>query len=109
MIGRTNAWQGNYEQAESDFQKVLEDDPTYKDAYNAYADNEFWQGDYETALQIVDQGLEHHPKNEAFLERKIKILGQLGRKANAQKIYEDLKSLDIDSNKLQKLNNYIRE
>lgn len=107
LVGRTNAWQGNYEQAESYFKKVLEEDPTYKDAYIAYADNEIWQGDYETALWVVDQGLEHHSKDKSLLERKVKILGQLGRRSKAQKTYEELEKLDADYKELPKLRKYI--
>ncbi|WP_445665388.1 sulfatase-like hydrolase/transferase [Fodinibius sp. AD559] len=109
LIGRTNAWQGNYGQAEVFFRDVLEKDSTYEDAYNAYADNEFWQGDYETALQVMGQGLEQYPQNKSFLERKVKILGRLGRRNQAQKTYEELKNLDADYKELPKLKKYIVE
>lgn len=109
LIGRTNAWQGNYEQAEMHFRKVLEEDEIYEDTYNAYVDNEIWQSDYETALQVIEQGLEHHPQSKSFLARKIKILGYLDKQNEAQKIYDELKMLDADYKELPNLKKYIGE
>lgn len=109
LIGRTNAWQGNYEQAEEHFRKVLEEDETYEDTYNAYADSEIWQDDYETALQVVEQGLKHHPESKLLLARKIKILAYLNMPTEAQKVYNKLKMLDADYKELPKLRKHIDE
>jgi phosphoglycerol transferase MdoB-like AlkP superfamily enzyme len=109
LVGRTNAWQGNYEKAEEYFKEVLEMDSTYIDTYNAYADNEYWQGDYEMALQVINRALKYHPKNKAFLERKIKTLAQLDRRSQAQQLYQKLQELDPDYKELPNLREYIGE
>lgn len=109
LIGRTNAWEGSYEKAESYFKEVLEMDPTYLDTYYAYSDNESWQGDYNTALQIINDGLNYHPRNKLLLERKIKILSQLDRQSQAQKIYQQLQNLDPDYEKLPEIKKYVGE
>ncbi|MEL7833452.1 sulfatase-like hydrolase/transferase [Fodinibius sp. N2] len=109
LLGRVNAWQGNYDEAAGYFEEVLQRDPSYADIYNAYFDNEFWQGDHQKALDVINRGLEYHPKDEQLLERKIKILYAMQRKDQAQQLFDDLRQANPDYKGLQELKKYIAE
>lgn len=107
LMGRTNAWQGKTSEARTYFKEVLNMDPTYYDVYNAYFDNEYRAGNYQDALDIINRGLEHHPRQKMFLERKIKALSALERYGEAQKTYNQLKKIDPNYENLPDLKKYI--
>ena len=107
LLGRTYAWEGQYDEARTIFNNVLKRDSTYYDTYNALSDTERWAGNPEAALKIINKGLEYHPDQEQFLEKKIRILAGLSRNAEAAKVYEHMQSKYPGSEKLQTLRQYI--
>ena len=109
LLGRLNAWQGNHEEAATHFEEVLRRDATYVDTYSAYFDNEFWQGDYKKALDVVNSGLEYHPKHEEFLERKVKVLHQMQREDQARQLLDYLRKTNPAYKGLKELEKYISE
>lgn len=107
LIGRTYAWQGKTTEAREYFKEALRADTTYHDVYNAYFDNEYWAGNHQDALNIINRGLEHYPQQKTFLERKAKVLSDLKRYDSAKKIYNKLKAIDPGYEKLPDLKKYI--
>lgn len=103
LIGRTYAWQGKTSEAREHFEKVLNAHSTYYDVYNAYFDNEYWAGNYQDALDIINRGLKHLPQHKELLERKIKVLSALERNSEAQEVYNQLKKIDPDYENLPDL------
>ncbi|MBN2731744.1 MAG: sulfatase-like hydrolase/transferase [Balneolaceae bacterium] len=106
LMGRTYTWQKKHQEARKYFKEVLNRDSTYYDAYNAYFDNEFWAGNYRDALDIINRGLKHHPRQKMFLERKIKVLSALGRYDEAQETYNTLRKIDPNYETLPALKEY---
>ena len=71
--------------------KSIHDQPDFADAYNELAWLYHTQHRHlKEALRLIDQGLELSPDNYAFLDTKVEILYQLGRKKAALEIAEKL-------------------
>lgn len=85
---------------------MLNVDPTYYDAYNAYFDNEYWAGNYRDALDIINRGLDHNPRQRMFLERKIKVLSTLEKYEKAQETYNQLRKVDPNYENLPAFKEY---
>lgn len=107
LLGRTYAWEGQYEKARSIFYTVLKRDSTYYDTYNALFDTEYWSGNPEAALHIINKGLEQHPRQNDFLEKKIRILATLNRYEEAREVYQTLKKYHPGDTNLSRLKKYL--
>lgn len=107
LIGRTYAWEGNYDEAQGYFEEVLKMDSTYSDVYNAYFDSEYWADNNQKALDVINRGLKYHPEKKQFIERKIKVLSALKKYDEAQHVYNGLKKIDPDYQKLSDLRKYL--
>jgi Flp pilus assembly protein TadD len=62
----------------------------YYDAYNALADTELWAARPETALEVISEGLMHHPDRPDILAKKAKALLALERTAEAKAVVSKL-------------------
>jgi tetratricopeptide (TPR) repeat protein len=94
LLGRTYAWSRAFDRARRAFREVLRRDSTYYDAYNALADTELWAERPETALQVISEGLTHHPDRPDFLVKKAKALLALERTAEAKIVVSRLERVD---------------
>lgn len=59
----------NLEAAKSDFEKALELDPTYVDAWLDLADIYIRQGDFDEAMRILEEALEATGQDQAILDK----------------------------------------
>ncbi|RUT80115.1 YaiO family outer membrane beta-barrel protein [Ancylomarina longa] len=93
LIGRTFAWQKNFQQGRKELQQVLEDDFDNKDAIFAIIDLEKWAGDLSKALFYCDYGQSFFPNEEKFLVQKIQLLQQNGEESKALQTINELLDL----------------
>jgi len=83
LLGRTYAWDKQYDAAISIFRDVLRRAGDYSDASAALADVEIWSGHYDVALAVADSGLRTAPKSGDLWFGRAKALEQLNRKKDA--------------------------
>lgn len=103
LLGRTYAWDQSYNKARELFSETIRRDPKYYDSYSALFDAEYWSGNYDAALNAINTGLIHHPKNEIFLEKKIRILSILNMNSEAITVFETFKNLYPNHDKITEL------
>lgn len=83
LLGRTYAWDKQYDTAIGIFRDVLRRAGDYSDASAALADVEIWSGHYDVALAVADSGLKTAPKSGDLWFGRAKALEQLNRKKEA--------------------------
>lgn len=99
FIARTFSWQGKYGKARKELQYVLEQDPYNRRAYLALADVERWSDHPDTALQVVNKGLEYHPKDNELLLKKASVLYSQEKYGASEKVYRVILEQYPDSKK----------
>jgi YaiO family outer membrane protein len=76
------------------FNDVMQNDATNKELYLAYTDLEYWNDQYDKALEICEKGLTNTPNSSELVIKKVKILKALKRPAEAQQLLEKLLKTD---------------
>lgn len=84
FLARVYTWNKQADSARLYFNEALRQQPLSEDAFSGFADMEYWEGNQETALDIVNRGLQVHPSSESLLLRKARVLE--ARKAYAEAI-----------------------
>lgn len=74
LMGRTYAWDQQYDSARIVLQEVLVQSPENTDALSALADVEYWNDRYPQALEYCNRILAINPKNETVQYQKARIL-----------------------------------
>lgn len=74
FLGRIYAWNKQPDSARSVLHKAIRLNASYMESYLALADMETWEGNYDTALQVVLRGLIPDSSNKDLLLRKARIL-----------------------------------
>ena len=82
FLGRIYTWTKNYDSGRACFKQVLAKQPEYEDAVIAYVDLEYYNDNFEKALEICKSGLRNNPASEPLMLREAKIL-------NAQKHFNE--------------------
>ncbi len=90
FLGRIYTWTKQYDSARYFFKQVLTATPDYEDATVGYVDLEFYEDNYEKALEICREGIKAHPGSEALLFREAKMLNALKRYEDADKVIQKL-------------------
>ena len=90
LIGRTWAWQHQYDSARFEINKVLASDSSYRDAMDAAIDIEFWSDNLLIADNNCDKALKLYPDDNEFLIKKAKILMAIGNQNEAKSILSKL-------------------
>jgi YaiO family outer membrane protein len=109
FLGRTYAWDDQYDSARVAFSTVIDQDPNYMDAYSALADVEFWDDKPEMALKVVQSGLKRDANNEVLLYKKAKALVALDKKIEAALVLDMLLSINPSNEDARSLKNKIKE
>lgn len=94
FLGRTYAWDDQYDSARVAFSTVIEQDPNYMDAYSALADVEFWDDKPQMALEVTVLGLKRDANNEVLLYKKAKALVALEKKTEASLVLDMLLNIN---------------
>jgi YaiO family outer membrane protein len=92
LLGRTYAWDGNYDSARVVFNEVLLKNPQNMEVLDAFSDVEYWSGNYVEAIGYCNRSLEKNPANEAMILKKAKILHSGEKYAEAVKTLDDFNS-----------------
>lgn len=105
LFGRTYGWNSEYERAESEFRNVLARNNSIVEAYAAIGDLYFWQGEPNTTLDIVNEGLKVEPDNVELLFRKARAYNQIGQNENAAEVVQRALQLSPENENLLNLKN----
>lgn len=89
LLGRTYAWDGKYDSTRLVLNELLKRYPENMEAFDAFADVEYWSGNYEKALGYCDQALRKDPASESFILKKAKILHSSEKYDDAVLVLED--------------------
>lgn len=94
LMGRINAWQGNYSRAAEILEGAVLKYPVYADAYSALLDVYFWSDTNEKALMLERQMQRNEVENQELqdkLKRAMKILHKknAGKTNAAKEVSED--------------------
>lgn len=109
FLGRIYSWDHQYDSAEFHFTRVLNADSVNEEASIAFADIEYWQGQYETSLVICNKGLIAHPKSPGLLIRKARNLSSLKKFSEAKTITHILLAENPKNEEAIKLAGSIRD
>lgn len=90
LMGRTYAWDSQYDSARVVLQEVLAHSPENSDALSALADVEYWNDRYPQALEYCNRILEKDPNNETVQFQKARILNSADRYDEASQVLEKL-------------------
>jgi YaiO family outer membrane protein len=74
LLGRTYAWDGEYDSARVNILNVLKYNPDYMDAISAIADVEYWSENYDKAVEYCNLAIQKDPTAENFWMKKARIL-----------------------------------
>jgi YaiO family outer membrane protein len=74
LLGRIHAWNGDYELARAELQRVVAARPGYTDARLGLIDVELWSDNSAAALNLCEEGLEREPDNQTLLYKKARAL-----------------------------------
>lgn len=97
LLGRTYAWDKDYESARKELTRALAAMPDYADARNALADAELWSGNSARAAELYDEGLKLSPGNKEFLYKKAVALESGGDTDGALAATQELLKHDPSS------------
>jgi len=90
LLGRTYAWDGKYDSTRIVLNEVLAHNPNSTEVLDAFADVEYWSGNYAKAIEYCDLALQKDSTALDFLFKKAKILHSSNRFAEAVATLEKL-------------------
>jgi tetratricopeptide (TPR) repeat protein len=82
--GRLLAWTGHWQEAETEYQLVLNKFPSDVDVLTGLADVLLWQKKYSEALAVLEQARRAAPQNPDVLVRRARLLALLERTSEAR-------------------------
>jgi len=88
------SWEGRYEEARADLQRVLADHPGHGDALPALINVELWSDHPERAEALAREGLRGRPNDTSLLIARVRGLRKLNQ--NQEAIYTLNRLLEID-------------
>lgn len=107
LMGRTYAWDGNYDSARVVLSDVLIQKPGNEEALDALSDVEFWAGNYKKAIEYCDEALRNDSMALKFALKKARILHSNEQFEEAVFVLEDyLKKDPGNSDFIIKLKEY---
>ena len=109
LLGRTYAWDKQYDSARAVLKRVIVSKPGYYDAIDALIDVEFWNDKYNDALNYANTGLSFHKNDEAYLLKKAKALSYLNRNDEAVDVINQLLLLNTTNKDALNLLESIKE
>lgn len=86
LLGRTFAWNRQYDSARLILNEVLKRSTYYEDTYNALSDIDFWTGKTEEAMRWAENGLQFHPGSVDLRARQARGYWTRGNNAEAEKL-----------------------
>ncbi|HEY3373394.1 MAG TPA: YaiO family outer membrane beta-barrel protein [Prolixibacteraceae bacterium] len=90
LMGRTYAWDKQYDSARVVLQEVLVQSPENSDVLSALADVEYWNDRYPQALEYCNRILVKNPENETVQFQKARILNSADQYDESVAVLENL-------------------
>ncbi|MBB1285310.1 YaiO family outer membrane beta-barrel protein [Flavisolibacter sp. BT320] len=90
FVGRTYAWDGDFEKARAVFATVAAADARTLDNYIAWIDAERWAREEASALTVAEKALSYFPDEPELLFRKARLLANTGKMADAKLVVQKL-------------------
>lgn len=103
LIGRSFAWDGNFEEARKELQLVLDQDFDNKDAILAMIDVEHWAKNLSKAIFYCEYGQSFYPSEEIFMIQKAKLLLEKGEESKSLQSLNELLELHPESEEGRKM------
>jgi tetratricopeptide (TPR) repeat protein len=92
--GRLLAWTGHWQDAEAEYQEVLNKFPNDVDVLTGLADVLLWQQKYSEALAVLERARSAAPQNPDVLVRRARLLALLERTAEARAQFQAVLTYD---------------
>jgi YaiO family outer membrane protein len=108
LMGRTYAWDKQYDSARVVLQSIIIHDPENSDALSALADVEYWNDRYPQALEYCDRILKKDPENETAQFQKARILNSAEKYDEAAGVLENLLKRNSSNNDAVRLLEKVR-
>lgn len=108
LMGRTYAWDGQYDSARVVFQQVLDLNPDNSDALSAMADVEYWDGHYPRAIEYCERILAKNSQNEAIQIKKAQIYKSAENYEEAARVLEKLLEANSSNDEVLRLLDKVR-
>lgn len=90
LMGRTYAWDSQYDSARVVLQEVLTYNAQNSDALSALADVEYWDDNYPQALEYCNRILVNDPENQTVQFQKARILNSSDQYDQAARVLENI-------------------
>lgn len=103
LIGRTLAWDKNYDSARVVLNHVLQQRYGYRDAIDALADVEIWTGNLAEAIKLCNIGLSFNENDKGLLLKKARIQARLGDTDAAKITLNQILLLDPENEEAEKI------
>lgn len=107
LIGRTLAWDKNYDSARVILNGVLQKRFGYRDAIDALADIELWTGNVAEAIRLCNIGLSFSENDKDLLLKKARAQVRLGDNGGARITIEQVLMLEPENEEALKILNSI--
>ncbi|MBA3827466.1 MAG: tetratricopeptide repeat protein [Taibaiella sp.] len=101
--GRDYARHGFLSRASESYQAVLQQDPGNKEALEALYNIDVRSGNYEASLAYTNRALQNNPNSYEFLLKKVGILEEMHRYAEAIEVLQKMIKLNPSDEHLQRL------
>ena len=98
LMGRTYAWDKQYDSARVVLQSVIIQNPENSDALSALADVEYWNDQYAKAVEYCDRILKKDPENETAQYQKARILNSAEKYDDSAEVLERLLQKNSSNN-----------
>src|SRR5262249_29765121 len=109
LFGIILSWEGDYDRARQELDKVLATNPTHGDALPALVNVELWSGHPERAEELTRDGLRDHPNNPTLLMARAKALKSLNQQEAAVHVLDCLLAADPVNKEAEQMLNGLRE
>ena len=109
LLGAILSWEGAYEEARTELNRVLESSPDYSDAILALINVEFWDDHPERAEVLAREAYLRHPESVDFPIAEAKALTKLNRPEDAKKVLESVLEHQPGNRKAWQMRENLRE
>lgn len=93
LLGRTYAWDHQYNEARSILSELVRRAPDYVDGYAALIDVNIWDGKAEAALSIANKAVAKYPRDPTLLLGKARALEAAGKRDEALATLDALRKI----------------